>query len=137
VGEAQAVFADARIYISLEDWKAALSATERLLALNQLGGTSVPGGTTRSEAQFIHAFVLEQMRNFDSAIHAYLSIPDGRDEYYGRKANERLAAMAQNADSGEAIAAKITSLQPKIASGSLDDRRMAIRDVLRRSEERR
>ena len=131
VGEAQAVFADARIYISLEDWKAALSATERLLTLNQLGGTTVPGGTTRSEAQFIHAFVLEQMRNFDSAIHAYLAIPDGRDEYYGRMANERLAAMAQNAESGEAIAAKITSLQPKIASGSLDDRRKAIRDVLR------
>ena len=131
VGEAQAVFADARIYISLEDWKSALAATERLLALKQLGGTSVPGGTTRPEAQFIHAFVLEQMRNFDSAIHAYLAIPDGRDEYYGRMANERLAAMAQNSDSGEAIAAKITSLQPKVASGSLDDRRMAIRDVLR------
>src|SRR5690606_13178185 len=131
VGEAQAVFADARIYISLEDWKAALSATERLLALNQLGGTSVPGGTTRSEAQFIHAFVLEQMQNFDSAIHAYLSILDGRDEYYGRMANERLAAMTENAEAGEAIAAKITSLEPKLASGSLDDRRKALQDVLR------
>ena len=131
VGEAQAIFADARIYISLEDWKAALAATERLLALKQLGGTSVPGGTTRSEAQFIHAFVLEQMRNFDSAIHAYLAIPDGRDEYYGRMANERLAALARHADAGEAIAAKITSLEPHIESGSVDERRQAIRDVLR------
>src|SRR5690606_17205329 len=79
VGEAQAIFAEARIYISIEDWNSATAALEKLLRLPNLGGASVPGGTTRSEALILQGYVLEQLRQYDAAVESYLSIPDGRD----------------------------------------------------------
>src|SRR5690606_3672243 len=78
VGESQATFADTGIYSSIEDWNSAISALERLLSLPNLGGASVPGGTTRSEALFLQGYVLEQLRQYDAAVESYLSIPDGR-----------------------------------------------------------
>ncbi|MEO8648070.1 MAG: tetratricopeptide repeat protein, partial [Acidobacteriota bacterium] len=84
--EALAQFAEARIYLSRGDWEKALDGLEKLKNLSELGGPSVPGGTTLAEVTFLRGFVLESLRRFPEAIDAYLSIPDGRNEYYGWRA---------------------------------------------------
>ena len=133
VGEAQAIFAEARIYISSEDWNAAIGALERLLRLPDLGGASVPGGTTRSEVLFLQGYVLEQLRQYDAAAESYLSVPDGRDQYYGWRATERLRAMSASAEAENAIASRLDALVPVLDSGTADERRHAIQAAIRMS----
>lgn len=93
-GEAQGLFVQARIRIARNDWNNALSDLDKLRTLKELGGTTVPGGTTPTEVAFVRAFVLEQLRRYAEAIDAYLAIPDGPNEYYGWLATERLKAMS-------------------------------------------
>ncbi len=97
--EAVALFAQARIHISLNDWQNALDDLTRLQTFADLGGARVPGGTNKAEVSFLRAFVLENLNRRAEAIDQYLSIPDGRGEYYGWRATERLRALA----SGEKI----------------------------------
>lgn len=102
--EAQAVFTEARIHIAREDWPAALNLLDRLRSMPELGGAAVPGGTSTAEVAFLRGFVLEQQKRLAEAIDAYLSIPDGRNEYYGWRATDRLRSLAGGA--GSAIAAQ-------------------------------
>lgn len=94
--EALALFSQARIRIAKSDWTNALTDIERLLTFADLGGVRFPGGTNTAEITFLKGFVLEQMQRFPEAIDIYLSIPDGRGEYYGWRATERLRALANN-----------------------------------------
>jgi soluble lytic murein transglycosylase len=91
--EAQAIFAKARIRIARSEWANALADLDQILKLKDLGGAGIPGGTTRTEVTFLRGLVLEQLRRYPEAIDAYLSIPDGRNEYYGWMATDRLRAM--------------------------------------------
>ena len=91
--EALAVFARVRMRLARTNWEGALTDLETLARSSDLGGASTPGGTTRDEVAFLRGYVLEQMRRFPEAIDAYLSIPDGRDRYYGWRATERLAGL--------------------------------------------
>jgi len=88
--EAIALFAQARIHIAQNDWKNALSDLNTLLTLPDLGGTRVPGGTNKTEIIFLKGFALENSNHYAEAIDTYLLIPDGRNEYYGWRATERL-----------------------------------------------
>lgn len=101
--EAQAIFARARIWIARTEWTNALADLDRLLTLNDLGGAGIPGGTTRTEVTFLRGVVLEELRRYPEAIDAYLSIPDGRNEYYGWLATERLRAMAKVPEAKELL----------------------------------
>lgn len=94
--EAIALFAQARIRIAASDWQNALVDLEKLLNYSDLGGTRVPGGTNKAEITFLRGFALEQLSRFPEAIDVYLSIPDGRGEYYGWRATERLHALAND-----------------------------------------
>ena len=76
--EVQALFAEVRIYLARNDWQNALDGLEKLQAFSDLGGASVPGGTSSAEITFLKGFVLEQTRRYSEAIDIYLSIPDGR-----------------------------------------------------------
>ncbi|MEQ1765485.1 MAG: transglycosylase SLT domain-containing protein, partial [Pyrinomonadaceae bacterium] len=96
--EAQAVFAKARIRIAQTEWASALVELDRLLTMKDLGGAGIPGGTTRTEVTFLRGFVLEELRRYPEAIDTYLSIPDGRNEYYGWLATNRLKSLAVNPD---------------------------------------
>src|SRR4030095_7981990 len=80
--EALATFAEARIYLARTNWPDALTTLERLEKYPDLGGVNTPGGTNIAEVRFLHAFALEQLRRYAEAIDIYLSIPDGRNEYY-------------------------------------------------------
>jgi soluble lytic murein transglycosylase len=105
--EAIALFSRARIRIARSEWPDALADLDRLLTFPDLGGTRVPGGTNTSEVTFLKAYALEQMNRFPEAIDTYLSIPDGRSEYYGWRATERLKALGSNEKASSFIAQKL------------------------------
>ncbi|PYT01431.1 MAG: hypothetical protein DMF63_00855 [Acidobacteria bacterium] len=109
--EALATFAEARIYLARTNWPDALLTLERLEKYSDLGGANTPGGTNISEVRFLHGFVLEQLRRYAEAVDVYLSIPDGRNEYYGWLATERLKLLASNKSSAQFITAKAESLK--------------------------
>ncbi|MBX3243369.1 MAG: transglycosylase SLT domain-containing protein [Acidobacteria bacterium] len=130
-GEAQALFTEARIYLSLEKWDQALDSLTRLNSLSDLGGARVPGGTTRNEVMFLTALCQEMMQRFPEAIETYLSIPDGRDSYYGMYATRRLRGIASGERSGSAAAEKKLLLNKVKASSDPDLSRQAIQSLLR------
>ncbi|CAN5315656.1 hypothetical protein BH20ACI2_BH20ACI2_14460 [soil metagenome] len=92
--EAIATFTEARIHLARGEWENALGSLDRLQTFSALGGAAVPGGTNIAEVAFLRGFSLEQMERYAEAIDAYLFIPDGRDEYYGWRATERLRALS-------------------------------------------
>lgn len=108
--EALAMFAEARIYLARSDWENALASLDTLQTMLDLGGANAPGGTNIAEVRFLRAFALEQLRRYAEAIDTYLSIPDGRNEYYGGRATERLRSMLQNENAKAFVVAKAASL---------------------------
>ncbi len=129
VGEALGAFAEVRINLSSADWDGALAGLDRLLAMPELGGATVPGGTSRTEVSFLRAYALEQKRRFPDAIDAYLAIPDGRNEYYGGRATERLQDLAKIESARSAIANKLASLHT--ASNRLETDRRNLQSAIR------
>ncbi len=100
---AQALFAEARIMIARNKWDDALNALDKLKAMPELGGANVPGGTSKPEIAFLRAFVLEQKRDFAAAVSAYLDIPDGRADYYGSRATERLRILSEDSQAKDVV----------------------------------
>ncbi|MGB7202038.1 MAG: transglycosylase SLT domain-containing protein [Pyrinomonadaceae bacterium] len=131
VPEALAVFAEARIYLSKEDWQKALAALDRLTTLADLGGPNVPGGTTKSEVAFLRGFVIERLRKFDEAVEAYLSIPDGRSEYYGWRASQRLTQLAKDDAAKPFIENKLATLVNGLQAKDAETRRVSAQSILR------
>lgn len=120
VPAALATFAAARIYIAREEWQEALGEIENLTQYADLGGASVPGGTTRAEVAFLKAYCLEQQKSYAEAIDAYLAINDGRNEYYGWRATESLKTLATAENSGTFVTQKVGQLsaaKPKDTDG--------------------
>ena len=107
VTEAIAIFAEARIYIARDDWPNALERLEKLRGFADLGGAAIPGGTSTAEVTFLKGFALEQMKRYAEAIDVYLSIPDGRAEYYGWRSTERLHEIGSDPTGGSFISQKI------------------------------
>ncbi|HVF47078.1 MAG TPA: transglycosylase SLT domain-containing protein [Pyrinomonadaceae bacterium] len=128
---ALATFASARIHISREDWPNALAALDRLLLKPNLGGAPVPGGTSRPEVDFLRAFALEQQRRYGEAIDEYLAIRDGREEYYGWRASERLMALGDDPSAGSLVADKAARLAAALGSADTQDSRAAAQALLR------
>lgn len=128
---ALALFASARIHISREDWPNALAALDRLRSEPNLGGAGVPGGTTKPEVDFLKAFALEQQRLYSEAIDAYLAIRDGREEYYGWRASQRLIALADNETAEPLIAEKAVRLTTGLGSADEETGREAAQALLR------
>ncbi|MDQ3321094.1 MAG: transglycosylase SLT domain-containing protein [Acidobacteriota bacterium] len=119
--EALALFAQARIRISLGDWQSALGDLNNLQNFGDLGGARVPGGTNRAEVDFLRGVALENLNRFAEAIDVYLSIPDGRSEYYGWRATERLRAMANDKKTDTFIQSKKESLNLNTINLSPED----------------
>jgi soluble lytic murein transglycosylase len=136
---ALALFSQARIHLAAGAWAEALADFEALLNESDLGGGRAPGGTNRTEVIFARAFVLEQLGRADEAITTYLSIPDGRNEYYGWRATERLKAMGKGESARAKIAARLSSLreeaQLSISGGQFERARAAAQSGLRLTED--
>ncbi len=131
VGEAQALFAEARIYLAREDWEKAIDTLQRSMPLADLGEARVPGGTNRAEVRFLIAFSLERVGRVSEAISQYLAIADGRREYYGWRATERLRELAINESTRPAVTAALAALSADLNSKDADTRRKAIQSAIR------
>jgi soluble lytic murein transglycosylase len=79
--------------------------------------------------KFIRGFALEQLKRYPDAIDAYLSIPDGRAEYYGWRATERLRLLAGNEDAKPYTKQKADSLAAEVKD--TETRRKNIQSLLR------
>ncbi len=133
--EAVALFAEARIHIAREEWQNALDALEPLSELKELGGSMVPGGTSLAEIRFLKGLALENLRRFPEAIDTYLSIPDGRGEYYGWRATEHLRAFRGNTASSDALALALARATAGLHVADQAERLKNARTVLRISDD--
>ena len=135
LGGALALFAQLRIHLAQESWSTVVRDADELLKLSDLGGTRVPGGTTTAEVNFLRAYALEQLGQFEDAIAAYLAIPDGRNEYYGTRATQRLMGLATSDKSRSLVRMRLNSLlnESKVASaaGQFEQSRVAAQSSLR------
>ena len=135
LGGTLALFAQLRIHLAQASWAAAIRDAEELAKLSDLGGTRVPGGTTPTEVSFLRAFALEQLGRTEEALTTYLSIPDGRNEYYGARATQRLLALAGTEKSRTLIQNRLNALtnEAKVSSaaGQWDQARVAAQSALR------
>ncbi|HZI61852.1 MAG TPA: tetratricopeptide repeat protein [Pyrinomonadaceae bacterium] len=131
IGGTLALFAQLRIHLAQSNWPAAVRDAEELSKASDLGGTRVPGGTNPAEINFLRAFALEQMGRTEEAVAAYLSIPDGRNEYYGMRATQRLLALA-NADKSRVIVQmRLNSFLNEAKSEQYEAARVAATSALR------
>lgn len=134
LGGALALFGQMRIHLAQSAWPQVISDADELIKLPDLGGTRVPGGTTPAEVNFLRSFALEKLGRIDDAIAAYLSIPDGRNEYYGALATQRLLALAN--DNGKAAVAGrlkqlIETARTANSNGQAEQARLAAQAGLR------
>jgi soluble lytic murein transglycosylase len=132
--EAIALFAQARIHIAQNDWANALTDLNNLRNFSDLGGTRVPGGTNEAEVLFLKGFALENLSRYGEAIDTYLAISDGRNEYYGWRATERLKALANGEQTKNLAAQRIVELTKNIETRNSEAQRKAAQSVLRLTE---
>jgi soluble lytic murein transglycosylase len=130
-----ALFSLAKIHLAQFSWSAALADLEELRQAQDLGGARIAGGTTAAEVAFLRAFALAQLGRTQEAIDAYLSIAEGRNEYYGYRANEGLRALSQDPKSHSLVESRAQTLtteakQP-LESGGNEAARRAAQTALR------
>ena len=131
--EALAIFAMARIFIAREEWADALNSLDQLRSFSDLAGNA-PGGTDGAEITFLRAIVLDGMGRYGEAIDAYLTVPGGRDSYYGYLADDRLANMKKVEASRGYIDQKLGALSGLLGSADGEPRRVSALAVLRLTE---
>lgn len=129
--ELLATFAETKIYISKSDWANAIVAIDKLMSVPELGLANLPGGTDVVELKFLKALALEKQNKFAEAIELFLSIPDGRNEYYGWRASERLRAMQSNDGAASHIAQAAGNLAATLNSKDPEERRQSAIKLLR------
>jgi len=135
IANALVLFAQLRIHMAQGSWAVVVRDADELSKLSDLGGTRVPGGTNPAEVNFLRAFALEQLGRTEEAISAYLSIPDGRNEYYGTRATQRLLDLSTNEKSRSLVRMRLNALlnESKTASaaGQFEQARVAAQSSLR------
>lgn len=135
LANALVLFAKLRIHMAQGSWAVVVRDADELSKLSDLGGTRVPGGTNPAEVNFLRAYALEQLGRTEEAITAYLSIPDGRNEYYGTRATQRLLDLATNEKSRSLVRMRLNALvnESKTASaaGQHEQARAAAQSSLR------
>lgn len=138
-GAALALFSQARIHLAQGAWGAALADIDALRTEGNLGGSRTPGGTNKTEVAFMRAYTLEQLGRTDEAITAYLDFPDGRKEYYGGRATQRLRALMANEQARGQAASRLDALRAEarqaISGGDAERARQAAQNALRLTED--
>ena len=135
LGGTLALFAQLRIHLAQASWAAAVRDADELAKFTDLGGTRVPGGTNAAEIAFLRAYSLEQLGRTEEAVAGYLAIPDGRNEYYGARATQRLQALANDAKSRTLVQMRLNALSSEAktasAAGQWEQARVAAQSALR------
>ena len=139
IGDALALFAQLRIHLAQQRWVTVVRDADELLKSSDLGGIRVPGGTNPTEVIFLRGYALEQLGRTEEAIAVYLAIPDGRNEYYGTRATQRLLGLANNEKSRSLVRMRLNALlnESKTASaaGQFEQARAAAQQSLRLTED--
>jgi soluble lytic murein transglycosylase-like protein/TolA-binding protein len=138
IGSTLALFAQMRIHLAQGSWDQAIADADELLKLSDLGGTRVPGGTSQTEINFLRTDALEQAGRIDEAITGYLSIPDGRNEYYGARATQRLLGIAAKENSRSVqtrLGSLVAAAKAASANGQADQARTSAQASLRLTED--
>jgi len=139
LGDALALFAQLRIHLAQASWAAAVRDAEELAKFSDLGGTRVPGGTSPAEVAFLRAYALEQSGRTEDAIAAYLAIPDGRNEYYGARATQRLRGLASGGKSRSLVQNRFNALNNDLSvassSGQWEQARVPAQAALRLTDD--
>lgn len=109
---ARALFEQARIHQGQGAWAAALADFD---ALRDAGNfdeqrNAVSNETSQIEIALMRGLTLEQLNRFDEAINVYLSLPDGRNQYYGGRATRRLRTLALDPRTRNAAATRVHAL---------------------------
>lgn len=128
-----AVFVDARIHLSRAEWQPALEKLDRLRTIPDLGEKTIPGGTDLTEVNFLRCGVLERLGRIDESVDCYLSIPDGRDMYYGWRSTLRLNALAASDAGRPVILERVTRALTSIKAKGADEQRRGANDLFRLS----
>ena len=131
IDAARGLFTETRIYLARDSWSEALEAIDRLLQIPLDGVGGQPDGTNPPEVTFLRGLILEQLRRYDDAITSYLSLPDGREEYYGGLATLRLRSLGGNQAAAESISSKRNELLIKAESRDREIRRQSLQSLLR------
>ena len=135
IANALALFGQLRIHMAQGSWATVVRDADELSKLSDLGGTRVPGGTNPAEVNFLRAYALEQLGRIEEAINAYLAIPDGRNEYYGTRATQRLLDLGANEKTRTLVRMRVNNLvnDSKVASaaGQFEQARVAAQSSLR------
>ncbi|MDX6693101.1 MAG: soluble lytic murein transglycosylase, partial [Blastocatellia bacterium] len=136
---ALALFAQARIHLSQSSWEAALADLDALKDEPDTGGMRAAGGTTPAEIAFLRAYIFEQMGRTEEAVNIYLSLPDGRNEYYGGRATRRLRALMNDARAKSIIQSRLEALradaQQALQAGQAERARVSAQNALRLTED--
>lgn len=139
VGATLALFSQARLHLAQGAWEAALSDFNALRNETNLGGAQTSGSTNQTEVAFTRAFLLEQLGRTEEAINAYLEIPDGRNEYYGWRATNRLRALAATEKTRPSALARLEALRGEarkaLDGNQFENARRAAHAALRLTEE--
>ena len=134
-GAALALFAQQRIHLAESAWADVVRDADELTKFADLGGTRIPGGTTEAEVLFLRAFALEQLGRTEEAIKGYLAIQDGRNEYYGARATQRLLSLADSDRTRNLVANSfnsfVASAKVADAQNQFDQSRSAAQNALR------
>lgn len=133
LAEPLALFTQARIHLEQKDWQNAVIDLDKLLLFSDLGGTRVAGGTSKTEVTFLKGYALESQQKYVEAIDVYLSIADGRGEYYGWRATERLRSLRNDEKTREVCSTKLSELVLRANSANVSDdaRRISAQNVMR------
>ncbi|MGI9168089.1 MAG: transglycosylase SLT domain-containing protein [Pyrinomonadaceae bacterium] len=135
VGEGLALFAQTRIHLAQGSWQTVVADTNELRQISELGGNRVPGGTTLAELTFLRAYALEQLGRTGEAVTEYLSLPDGRNEYYGQRATQRLLALSGDTKSRALIEGRARALrtdaESALTAGQTEQGRRTAQTALR------
>ena len=130
LGNALALFAQLRIHLAQSAWTDVIRDADELAKLPNIGGAQVGGGTTAAEIAFLRAYSLEQLNRTEEAITGYLAISDGRNEYYGNRATQRLRSITGSAVSNR-FSAFWNASKSADAQGQVDQARVASQSALR------
>ncbi len=134
IGDTLALFAQLRINLANGNWQQVIADANELSRATDLGGTRVAGGTTKDEVIFLRGYALEQLGRGHEAILDYASIPEGRNQYYGKRATQRLQGLAATAERS-GLNARASGLrrdaEKLILAGKLDEGRRAAQEALR------
>jgi soluble lytic murein transglycosylase len=132
---ALALFAQLRIHMAQGSWAIVVRDADELSKLSDLGGTRVPGGTNPAEVNFLRGYALEQLGRSEDAISSYLAIPDGRNEYYGTRATQRLLALGTNEKTRTLVRMRLNNMlntaRVASAAGQFEQARVAAQTSLR------